>query len=150
MQQIITDLEKILLEYTPLLNKINEADFFIKKSVDSWSKKEILGHLVDSAQNNIRRFVMVQYEQNPHIVYNQNVWVNAAGYQNYNTADLIQLWILLNRHICILLKNIPASVEMNECLTDSFHSIKWIAADYNKHLLHHLHQILNLQPVPYP
>lgn len=150
MQQIITDLEKILLEYTPLLIELTETDFKIKKSADNWCNKEILGHLVDSAQNNIRRFVMVQYESNPHIVYNQNSWVKAASYQNYNTEDLIELWILLNRHICILLKNIPASVEMNECLTDSLHPIKWIAADYNKHLLHHLHQILNLQPVPYP
>jgi hypothetical protein len=34
--------------------------------------------------------------------------------------------------------------------TESLQSIQWLAADYVKHLLHHLHVILNLEPVAYP
>jgi hypothetical protein len=56
----------------------------------------------------------------------------------------------LNRHACVILKNIPAGVEKRECLTGTLHTIEWLAEDYNKHLLHHLHQILNMEPVAYP
>jgi hypothetical protein len=30
------------------------------------------------------------------------------------------------------------------------HSISWLAQDYIRHMLHHLHQILQLEPVTYP
>jgi DinB superfamily len=150
MTNSITQLEMIISDYTPLLYRVSEADFTSKPLPEKWSKKEILGHLVDSVQTNIRRFIIARYEEQPHIVYAQDFWVTAANYQEYNTNDLITLWALLNKHACIILKNIPAGAEKMECLTGSLHSIEWLAADYNKHLLHHLHQVLNLKPIPYP
>lgn len=64
--------------------------------------------------------------------------------------DLITLWLLLNRHICIVIQNIPQGMEDKLCEANEIHSIKWIAEDYNKHLLHHLHQILDLESIAYP
>jgi hypothetical protein len=29
-------------------------------------------------------------------------------------------------------------------------TMEWVAADYCNHLLHHLHQILDLEPIAYP
>jgi len=150
MQTIIHQLEKIIKDYTPKLQQLGEADFSHKPSPTKWSSKELLGHLIDSAQNNIRRFVVAQYEDKPYIVYKQDDWVAAANYQNYPLKDLIDLWILLNRHIVIVLKNIPQTVLSKEVQTQEIHSIQWLAADYNKHMLHHLHQALNLEPVAYP
>jgi hypothetical protein len=150
MRQSIAELEDIISTYSPLLYKISEADFVLKPVPEKWSKKEILGHLVDSVQNNIRRFIVAQYEELPHIGYAQNFWVTATDYQQYDTNDLVALWTLLNRHACVILKNIPAGVEKRECLTGTLHTIEWLAEDYNKHLLHHLHQILNMEPVAYP
>jgi len=150
MQSIIKELEKIIDDYTPQLHQLSETEFSLKPSPSKWSGKEYLGHLIDSAQNNIRRFVVAQYEDKPHIVYQQDTWVMAANYQNYNSKDLVNLWTLLNKHIAVLLKNMPADMEEKEVLTGAIHTIKWLAADYNKHLLHHLHQVLKLEPVPYP
>jgi len=150
MQTIIHQLEKIIKDYTPKLQQLSEADFSHKPSPTKWSSKELLGHLIDSAQNNIRRFVVAQYEDKPYIVYKQDDWVAAANNQNYPIKDLIDLWILLNRHIVIVLKNIPQTVLSKEVQTQEIHSIQWLAADYNKHMLHHLHQALNLEPVAYP
>jgi hypothetical protein len=150
MQTIIGQLDKIIKDYTPQLQQLSEADFSYKPSPTKWSGKELLGHLIDSAQNNIRRFVVAQYEDKPYIVYKQDDWVAAANYQNYPLKDLIDLWVLLNRHIVIVLKNIPQTVLSREVQTQEMHSIQWLAADYNKHLLHHLHQVLNLEPVAYP
>lgn len=150
MQNIIEQLEKIIAGYTPRLQQLSETDFSFKPSPAKWSGKEYLGHLVDSAQSNIRRFVVAQHEEKPHIVYAQNEWVAAANYQDYPLKDLIDLWVLINKHIVIILKNIPEAAMLREVQTGDIHTIKWLAADYNKHLLHHLHQILHLEPVPYP
>ncbi len=150
MQTIINQLEKIIADYTPQLKQLPEADLTHKASPAKWSGKEYLGHLIDSAQSNIRRFVVAQYETRPFIVYDQEKWVSAANYQDYPLNDLVDLWLLINKHIVILLKNMPETVYENEVMTQDVHTIQWLAADYNKHLLHHLHQVLQLEPFAYP
>ncbi len=150
MHAIIGELLEITESSVPMLLQISEEEFTAKPLPGKWSKKELLGHLVDSAQTNARRFVVAQYEEQPYIVYAQDFWVTAANYQGYHTHDLITLWAALNKHICVLLKNIPAGDEEKLCRSQDLHSIKWLAADYIKHLKHHLHQVLTLEPVEYP
>jgi hypothetical protein len=76
--------------------------------------------------------------------------VLAADYKNNNGKDTIFIWGIINKHMVIVLKNIPDEDIDREVQTQEIHSIKWLAADYNKHLLHHLHQVLHLEPVAYP
>lgn len=148
----IQELSRIIAIYTPQLKQIGEPDFSFKPAPGKWSKKEILGHLIDSAQNNIRRFVVARYEHIPKIVYKQDDWVAISDYQHYPTHELIELWALLNKHICIILGNTPAAEAQKKCATNDPepHTIEWLATDYIKHLLHHLHQVLDLEPVAYP
>jgi hypothetical protein len=150
MKETIEELETIVQKYKSLLEKINDEQWTVKPLPGKWSKKEELGHLIDSAQNNIRRFVVGQYEEQPYIVYAQDKWVITGNYQNYPLADLISLWALINKHICVVLKNTSEENSLKSVRTQAVHSIAWLAADYNKHLLHHLHHILNLEPVAYP
>ena len=150
MQESIRQLQSIIAGFTGKLNALHENEWTYKPDPAKWSRKEVLGHLADSAQTNIRRFIIAQYEDSPKIVYAQDTWVSASAYQNYVTHDLIDLWVLLNKHICMVLKNIPEAAAERLCDTGELHSIKWLAADYNKHLLHHLHQLLGLEPVAYP
>jgi len=150
MHNSILQLEKIILTYAPLLKSIDEQTASYKLSPDKWSKKELIGHLIDSAQNNVRRFIVGQYEDRPCIKYAQDHWVAAAGYQNYPLQEITELWKLFNLHLMYVLKNIPAGMEKREVQTEALHSIEWLASDYNKHLLHHLHQILDLEPIAYP
>lgn len=150
MQNTIETLEKLITGYTYQLKPIDSATFSNKPSPEKWSNKEILGHLIDSAQSNIRRFIIAQYEDNPKIVYNQNEWVTASGYQQYDKNELIEFWMLINKHIWHILKNMPAGKEKRICTTGEEHTIEWLAEDYIKHLQHHMHVILNLEPVAYP
>jgi hypothetical protein len=53
------------------IKAIDEVEFSRKVSPDKWSKKEILGHLIDSATNNHQRFVRAQFET-PQIYYEQD------------------------------------------------------------------------------
>ncbi|MEP7229881.1 MAG: DinB family protein [Ginsengibacter sp.] len=150
MEKSIQTLKSILANYPDSLNNLTEKQWMYKSNPAKWSKKEVLGHLIDSTQNNIRRFVVAQYDDKLKITYVQDFWVAAANYQNYFTPDLISLWILLNKHLCIVLKNIPGDSGETLCNVGEIRTIVWLAQDYCKHLLHHLHQILDMEPVAYP
>ena len=151
MRLTIEHLEKILRTYTKRLEALSDDAYARKPSPERWSKKEILGHLVDSAQNNIRRFIVAQYEDEPVILYAQDVWVACADYQHYPTRDLIMLWNLLNKHIVILLGRMSPEAAARKCgMGGQQQTLAWVAADYINHLLHHLHQLLDLDPIAYP
>lgn len=142
-------LRSIIDQHMASLQAIAEEKLVFKPAPAKWSKKEIIGHLVDSAQSNIRRFVVAQYEDIPTINYNQEKWVSISGYQQADSLSLIRLWYLLNWHICSILDNTSDDVLQRQCMTGELHTLEWLAEDYVKHLLHHIHQVLELEPVAY-
>lgn len=128
-------------------HSISESQWDEKLSDEKWSKKEILGHLCDSALTNIRRFVVTQYKENENIVYDQNFWVKAQNYQNTPISDIINLWKYLNLQIVNVVENIPDELLENICDTtksekQSF-TLRFIIDDYISHMNHHLKAINN-------
>lgn len=151
MQPTIEHLEKIIRIYSRRLEALTDESYDWRSAPEKWSKKEILGHLVDSAQNNIRRFIVAQYEDTPTILYAQDEWVTRSGYRHYPVRSLVMLWSLLNNHIVKILSNMsPESAQRKCAMGGTPQPLEWVAADYCNHLLHHLHQILDLEPMAYP
>ena len=150
MKAIAEQLEKLIDRHKTDLLSIPENRMAAKPAPGKWSPKEMLGHLIDSAQSNIRRFIIAQYEDTPHIVYNQDNWVALNDYQHGDTKSIIELWYQLNKQVCRILEKIPAEAAERNCRTEKTHTISWLASDYLKHLAHHLHVILGLEPVAYP
>jgi hypothetical protein len=150
MKSTALELQALINEWLPALKLVPEDELSFKPSPSKWSKKEIIGHLVDSAQNNIRRLIVAQYEDQPKITYNQDLWVAVNGYQKYDIQELIQLWRGLNQQLYNIMQNLPDAMSQRQCQTEALHSLEWLATDYIKHLKHHMHQILNLEPVAYP
>lgn len=143
MNNVVSELRDIVEEYTKKIEGIPDADFSAKPFPNKWSKKEVLGHLIDSAQNNLRRFICGQYEADPpFIVYQQDFWVEANQYQEAPGAEVIGLWRLINLRICAVLGNMPQKNYAKEINTGKPHSLEWLAQDYVKHLKHHLNQII--------
>lgn len=144
MKEIINDLLKTIDKYNYLLLHLHEEKFSRKPSPDKWSKKEELGHLIDSAQNNIQRFIRVQY-QHVHILYNPDRWVEFNDYQHAEMKDLVQLWYLLNKQIVRILQNMDPAFYEN--FIDIGHEMPnqqttyFIAEDYVLHMKHHLENI---------
>lgn len=124
---------------------ISDEEWSHKISPEKWSKKEIIGHLCDSALTNIRRFVITQYKENENIVYDQDAWVKAQNYQNVPISDLIGLWKFLNYQIVHTVENIPDEALKNTCDTTKTEpqvfTLEFIVKDYVEHLHHHLKAI---------
>ena len=128
-----------------LLTQIDEEAFSAKPKPEKWSKKEILGHLIDSAANNHHRFVRGQFEEIPIITYDQNKW-NACGYyQQMDSLQIISFWTAYNRQLVVLINNIPEKKLSNKINTgdENPHTIEFLIIDYVKHLEHHLRQIVS-------
>jgi hypothetical protein len=58
-------------------------------------------------------------------------------------TGFIDLWRLMNVRICAVLAVMPSENYEKECNTGSLHTLEWLAAEYVKHLKHHINQIIS-------
>jgi len=145
LQKTINRLQYLCEIIPPLLIEIPEKDFSFKPSETKWSKKQILGHLIDSATNNHQRFVRVQFEDVPSITYNQDNWNNHSYHNQVDSKYLIKFWELYNLHLAELIKLIPEKNFVRECNVGKEQNVtlQWLVEDYVRHLEHHLRQLVN-------
>jgi hypothetical protein len=144
LEQSIQRLQYLCNIIPPLLLNYSEEAFLYKPAPDKWSKKEILGHLIDSATNNHQRFVRVQFENVPTITYDQNMWNRYSYYAQLNSRQLIAFWELYNQQLAERIACIPEHLLQRECNIgkDANVTLEWLIDDYVRHLEHHLHQIV--------
>ena len=127
----------------PLLFQISETEFAHKPAPQKWSKKQIIGHLVDSATNNHHRFIRSRIETSPNIFYDQDEWNNLTHYNEMNSGDLIHLWEYYNKLIAHIILYIKPSDLQLKCRTgENEYTLEYLILDYVKHLEHHLRQVL--------
>jgi len=146
---IETSLQQILLlcdSVPDQLRSLTRVELSKKRSEGTWSKKEILGHLCDSAFVNLQRLVRGQVESAPQIFYDQNRWVNVQEYENYNVEDLIRLWHNLNKHFYHIAYSMDENALNSVCLDKDGNklTLSFLIDDYVSHLQHHLAQIIGL------
>ena len=129
------------------LTKTHVIDWETKPGPGKWSAKEIIGHLIDSAQINLQRFVRCTYEENFKLIYFQDEWVAAQCYQQANVNDLLQLWQSLNTQIQRVLDNYPADrwqVMCDNSRTEiNLSTVEFLAGDYVEHMKNHLNTIIS-------
>lgn len=141
------ELREIIANSIIQFRVLEEDDWNTKPAPEKWSKKEHLGHLADSAYCNHRRFVISQYEQNDHIVYHQDEWVDFGHYQEMDIQEVIQLWKTLNIQLAWVIQNIPEDKLNNTCNVgkegDDIQTLSFLIEDYIRHMNHHLNRIIN-------
>jgi DinB superfamily len=145
MQQTANHLLEIIEKVLPILQKISEEEAQIKPLPTKWSKKEIVGHLIDSACNNQQKFVRMMAQNHLDFVgYEQDFWVENQAYNAENWQDLLQFWAAYNRHLAHIIVNVSSEKLQNTISINGFGSftLAFIMADYVEHLKHHLKQAL--------
>ena len=145
MNKLLTEFSVILQSAPKRLVDIDDSRAEQKPPSGGWSQKEILGHLIDSASNNHQRFVRAQLTRRLEFPeYQQDSWVAAQAYATESWPDLVNLWLLYNRHLLHLLRNTPESAWSHEVAVGGSApvALSALAEDYLRHVNHHLTQIL--------
>ena len=127
------------------LRAVPDARAALRPTGMTWTRKQILGHLIDSAGNNHQRFVRAQFQ--PEMAfppYVQDQWVAAQACDEREWADLVDLWRAYNSHLLHVAARIPAEALDNVCVVsdDEPSTLRHHVVDYVVHLRHHLRQIL--------
>lgn len=142
-------------EAIPRLEAITDRESARRPAPSKWSPREIIGHLIDSAQNNHGRFVRAQLSDDLVFPgYAQDEWVRRQDYQSCDWAELVGLWAAYNRHIARVIALVPAEVADRPRRKHNLNELAWqqvaatepatlgyFMADYVAHLEHHLRQI---------
>lgn len=141
------------------LNNLSDEEAGLKKNSQTWSRKEIIGHLIDSASNNHKRFVCALLSDDLIFDrYNQNEWVAKQNYQARKWDELINLFFYFNLQILHFIKEIPedqltkirAENNLNDIAFQKLQSkhdatLQFLIEDYYVHLKHHIKQILEYE-----
>ncbi len=145
----------VIEKYRALLQTISDNTAALKPNPLKWSKKELLGHLIDSAANNHQRFVRIQDKEDLIFEgYNQDFWVKISNYQNENWNNIISLWYNYNLHLAQIIGNIADEILYKTRTSHNLHQIAFKAIpekepttlvyfieDYIDHMKYHLDQI---------
>ncbi len=140
-----TSLRNLLSQALSQLTQIADNETSIKKNIDKWSKKEILGHLIDSACNNQQKFVRTMAQGHLDFVgYAQNHWVAVQQYNKQDWQELVQIWYAYNLQIAHIIQYADSATLQHTISIDGNgpFSLLFIMEDYVEHLKHHLQQIL--------
>ncbi|MCD0469783.1 DinB family protein [Flavobacterium sp. JAS] len=144
MQDAILKFENLLLENVKYIPTIDQ-NILEERKPGKWSKKEVLGHLVDSAIHNQVRFTEINYVEKPyqHRPYSQIDLVNLNQYQTMDIEELTQLWFAVNKQILRLMKSVDEkALDYKIVLSDgAVIDLKFLMTDYVEHLEHHINQI---------
>jgi len=143
MIELAADLRAEVERAALRFRSLRESDVTLGRGAGRWVKKEILGHLIDSAANNHQRFVRAQFTS-PFIWpgYDQQAWVPLHHYRDRPWTELVELWMALNRHVAAVIEFVPAEKLQTLCTIGDHEpaSLEWWMRDYLRHMKHHLEQ----------
>ncbi|PGL67276.1 DinB family protein [Bacillus sp. AFS055030] len=145
MNNLINEFSSLIQSVPKIIRALSNTDF--KPSLTKWSKKEILGHLCDSATMNHKRFID-RLSSNDELVlelYKQNSWVELNDYQNsYTIEEILSLWTALNSRFINVLSNMSEDQWKLQYISQNEEAVtlSWLFTDYIDHMKHHLNQIL--------
>jgi hypothetical protein len=137
------DLRRLVAACEPSFMAIPEDVAGHPRGPDKWSRKQILGHLIDSAANNHHRFIRLQAQPELHFPgYQQNDWVRLNHYAARPWRELVTLWAAYNRHLAEVIEQIaPETLGHVWEWEEGRYTLEFVATDYVAHLRHHVEQI---------
>jgi DinB superfamily len=147
MNQMSAAIERLCMAIRTLpgvFSRYSEAESELRPSPDRWTKKEVIGHLIDSASNNHQRFVRGQLASGQIFPgYEQEQWVCIQQYQTARWNDLIELWRAYNIHLLHVAERTSEEGQRAVCRVGDGDEVTLaeLFVDYVEHLEHHLRQM---------
>ncbi len=149
---IAQELLDLTEEWSQTLLALEEDVISNRRNRQNRTIRQIVGHLVDSASNNIHRMIHLQYQPLPLIFPDyanlgaNDIWIGIQNYQEEDWQTLVELWKYLNRHFTHVMLNIKAAALENIWLSALGQEItlKAMVLDYPRHFKLHLSEIKEL------
>jgi hypothetical protein len=144
MRELSDQLRCLVEAAEPGLRQIPESESMRQALPGGWSRKQVIGHLIDSASNNHQRFVRAMLQPSLDFPgYDQEGNIRVQAVQEADWVLLVSLWAAYNRYLAHLIAHIPPSQLDMPCRigTGEPVTLGFLASDYLTHLHHHLRQI---------
>jgi len=159
MRDFLIQFENTIEDAFTRLSKLSEEESETVPAAGKWCPKEIIGHLIDSAANNHRRFVRAQMQDSLAFAgYEQERWVELQCYRDTDWKELLEFWRLYNRHLVHITRHMSEEALKRPRKDHNLNEIAWqtvpatepvtleyFVRDYLGHLNNHLHQIFQLK-----
>ena len=147
MNSTISRLNQLITTGEAYLKTTHRQKLAAKPKPTQWSKKEILGHLIDSARYNLRRFTEIHVKSNMYQIvdYEQDELVLVNDYQRAEPKDLTMLWVSLNKQIIHVIKqqNEKTLQIQAKLPNQKTTNLLFLINDYLEHMEHHVKQIVD-------
>jgi hypothetical protein len=146
MTTLANSLRELVATEGPRLRAISEDAARTRPGgAEGWSRKQELGHLLDSATNNRVRFVRGALEggyDGPS--YDGDGWVAMGGYSEARWSDLVDLWCALNVALAAVVDRVPPERLPAQCRVGGSQpvTLEFLIEDYMLHAKHHLDHIV--------
>lgn len=144
MNALSAILSRVTSSAEAALQKVSDAESTQPVLAGGWSRKQVLGHLIDSASNNHQRFVRAALQGSLDFPgYDQQGSVRVQAVEEAPWLALIALWASYNRYLAHVIGHLPAARLEAACRIGSNEpvTLRFLVEDYLRHLLHHLTQI---------
>jgi hypothetical protein len=144
VKALAAELARVVDETEASLLKVSEADSRAPLRSGGWSRKQVLGHLIDSASNNHQRFVRAALRGSLEFPgYDQEGCVRLQTVQEVPWPGLIALWASYNRYLAHVLAHLPEAALQAPCRIGAGQpvTLQFLCEDYLVHLVHHLQQV---------
>jgi hypothetical protein len=144
MTEISEQLISAVDQAEPRLRRFKGRETETSLRAGGWSRKQILGHLIDSASNNHQRFVRAGLQDSLDFPgYDQEGCVRFGAPEEADWPLLVSLWASYNRYLAHVISRIPESKRDTACRIGAGEpvTLSFLVSDYLRHLMHHLRQI---------
>lgn len=143
VKRAIEHLRSLIAVVPRRLSAITGEQAAAKRAPDSWSRKQELGHLIDSAANNHQRVTRGQNESGLVMPgYDGDRWVALHGYQSRDWRELIELWGGANKQLLSAAESASdASWSNSLSVGGDEQTVGFVMVDYIRHMAEHLRHI---------
>ena len=144
MKELSESLVRMIEAAEPKLRAISERESRTPLLSGGWSRKQVVGHLIDSASNNHQRFVRAALQPSLEFPgYDQAGNVKVQAVQGAEWLLLVTSWAAYNRYLAHVIAHLPESQLETACRigADEAVTLRFLATDYLTHMQHHLEQL---------